>query len=86
MMSDNKGGRGKKASYETTHVRIPVPIKEIVEKLSTDYKEGKLVVQVDAITSDQAIEEAKRIMKSKRSAKVSMQNLLKAIYSIDVEL
>lgn len=85
-MPENKGGRGNKAPYETTHVRIPVPIKEIVEKISADYKEGKPVVQVDAIPSDQAIEEAKRIMKSKRSAKISMQNLLTAIYGIDVEL
>lgn len=85
-MPENKGGRGKKAPYETTHVRIPVPIKEIVEKLSADYKEGNPTELVNAIPLDKALEEAKRIMRSKKSAKVSMQNLLTAIYSVDVDL
>lgn len=85
-MSDIKGGRGRRAPYETTHVRVPVPIKEVVEKLSTNYKEGKFAEPVDALPADRAIEEAKRIMRSKKSAKVSMQNLLTAIYGVDVEL
>lgn len=32
-MSKLVGGRGKKAPYETTHVRVPVPIKSEVERL-----------------------------------------------------
>ena len=36
---NNKGGRGKKAPYETTHVRIPSNIKSIVDELSSSYKE-----------------------------------------------
>lgn len=35
----NKGGRGKKASYKTTHARIPENIKLIVDSLSNSYKE-----------------------------------------------
>jgi len=34
----SKGGRGKKAHYETTHVRIPVELKELVNRLSDEYK------------------------------------------------
>lgn len=34
----NKGGRGKKALYETTHSRIPENIKEIVDSISNSYK------------------------------------------------
>ena len=33
-----KGGRGKKAPYETTHCRIPAPIKPLVEKIALVYK------------------------------------------------
>ena len=34
----NKGGRYNKAFYKTTHVRIPVELKELVQSLSNDYK------------------------------------------------
>lgn len=37
------GGRGKKAPYETTHVRIPVDLKAQVEKLVEDYRNNGLV-------------------------------------------
>jgi hypothetical protein len=38
------GGRGKKAPYETTHVRIPVDLKAQVEKLVEDYRNNGLVI------------------------------------------
>jgi len=34
----SKGGRGNKAHYETTHVRIPVELKELVNRLSDEFK------------------------------------------------
>ena len=38
-MSDvTKGGRGKKAPYESTHCRIPLPLKPLVEQLANAYK------------------------------------------------
>ena len=40
-MPINKGGRGKKAPYETTHIRIPTPIKEEVESLIERWKLDK---------------------------------------------
>ena len=33
-----KGGRGKKAPYQTTHCRVPEPCKPVVEKLVAYYK------------------------------------------------
>lgn len=36
-MSKQIGGRGKKAPYESTHVRIPLPIKDRVEELKNLY-------------------------------------------------
>lgn len=38
------GGRGKKAPYETTHVRIPVDLKSQVEKLVEDFRNNKSTV------------------------------------------
>ncbi len=33
-----KGGRGKKAPYETVHYRIPKPLKSTIQKLSNTYR------------------------------------------------
>lgn len=33
-----RGGKGKKAPYVSTHVRVPEPIKHIVDKLVNGYK------------------------------------------------
>lgn len=38
------GGRGKKAPYETTHVRIPVDLKSQIEKLIEEYRQNGCVV------------------------------------------
>lgn len=39
-MSDiAKGGRGKKAPYESTHYRVPLPLKPIFEQMTADYRE-----------------------------------------------
>jgi hypothetical protein len=38
-MEEIKGGRGKKAPYETTHCRIPKPIKLEVELLAGAYRD-----------------------------------------------
>lgn len=38
-MTFTKGGRGKKAPYETTHIRIPRPLKPLIDKLISKYRE-----------------------------------------------
>jgi hypothetical protein len=38
MTDYTKGGRHKKAPYESTHCRIPLPLKPIVEQLANAYK------------------------------------------------
>lgn len=86
-MSAPKGGRGNKAPYETTHVRVPVPIKAEIEKLINDYKEG---ISTDSsetlITPTEAIELARNILRQKKSAKVSMEKLLTSIYHQEISL
>ena len=96
------GGRGKKADYESTHVRVPLPLKEVVQALVDDYRWTKHIPNLDdlklkeakpcyedvAIASyeDVAIATAKQILKSKKSAKVSMEKLLTIIYSKEIVL
>jgi hypothetical protein len=50
------GGRGKKAPYETTHVRIPVDLKAQVEQLVQEYRNnGNTVIDKDnsiSVTTD----------------------------------
>lgn len=41
-MDKPKGGRGIRAPYESTHVRVPVPIKDRVEELIEQYRSGQL--------------------------------------------
>lgn len=41
-MNKNVGGRGKKSLYESTHVRVPLPIKDRVEELKQLYINGSL--------------------------------------------
>jgi hypothetical protein len=81
-----RGGRGAKAPYETTHVRIPVDIKDQVEKLSNDYKLGIIGESKNPIPLEDAIEAAKKILKQKKSATVSLKSLLTKIYGESISL
>lgn len=81
-----RGGRGAKAPYETTHVRIPVDIKDQVEKLSNDYKLGVIGETKNTLSLEEATEAARLILKQKKSARVSLENLLTRIYGESISL
>lgn len=51
-MDIQKGGRGKKAPYESTHVRIPEPIKDRVEELKRLYISGTLEQHDELVKED----------------------------------
>lgn len=86
-MSKPVGGRGNKAPYETTHVRVPVPIKSEVERLIEEFREGKSQHQENSLTSlEDALVTARDILRQKKSARVSLEKLLTAIYGKNVEL
>ena len=83
------GGRGLKAPYETTHVRIPVAIKDRVEELSRAYKDSLVSGEdkpEEQLSFEEAVETAKEILKAKKSARVSMEKLLSSIYKREIEL
>jgi hypothetical protein len=86
-MPRHTGGRGVKAPYETTHVRVPVPIKADVERLIARFHQDEETEEDNPLTTlDEAVVTAKNILASKKSAKVSMSKLLTAIYGESVEL
>jgi hypothetical protein len=90
-MSYTKGGRGLKAPYETTHIRVPVPIKDKIQGMIDAYKES-LDPNVGSdstdklLTRNEAIELANTILGQKKSARVSLSKLLTAIYGEDIVL
>lgn len=87
IMSVWKGGRGVKAPYESTHVRVPEPIKEKVQAIVQAYKDGILGEDESGIMSlEDALESARKILKQKKSARISLENLLSVIYGKDVTL
>ena len=46
-MNKPVGGRGHKASYQTTVVRIPVDLKLQVDELVNRFREGCLEIKID---------------------------------------
>ena len=87
-MNKPLGGRGKKAPYETTHLRIPVPIKADIEKLIDNYR----LSVIDGIeTHDNglmSVEDAKlltrKLIKSKTSKIDTLIKLLTSIYGVEI--
>lgn len=41
-MTKPVGGRGKKAPYETTHLRVPVPIKDNLQRIIDAYRDSTI--------------------------------------------
>jgi hypothetical protein len=96
-MKHTKGGRGKKAPYESVTVRVPLPIQEVIQKICDTYRDSLDIDIALAILSSsdsdslplsesKAIDLAQAVLRSKKSAKWSMSKLLSGIYSKDIVL
>lgn len=87
-MATPKGGRGHKAPYETTHVRIPVPIKGKVETLIEEFRleviDGVKPVRDDKLSLESAKEKARKLLRAKTSKLETMARLLTLIYGEEV--
>ncbi len=112
-MNKNIGGRGKKNEYESTHVRVPLPIKDRVEELKQlyingalehydqllkdDYEKARLYENLltgsnDKVNSsqkplpslDNALVQARKLLKQKKSARETIAKLLTGLYDCDV--
>jgi hypothetical protein len=86
-MPINKGGRGKKADYESKVIRVPLPIigevENLIENFHNDLSSNTLAVSTDSISLESAIEIGANIVKSKKSAKESVRKLLQVLYQVD---
>lgn len=95
MSNKPKGGRGIKAPYNTTIVRVPDPILTVVQKNIDIYREAVLngLMPYDQSLQDyaetqgymhatkwQAISEAEKILKQKKSARESLTKLLQLLF------
>jgi len=86
-VSKPKGGRGKRAPYETTVVRVPDPVLEQVEAICDAYRNGEVLSEEKPVTDFEAIRD--QIDEWRKSAKVGkekLKNLLQLIYGVDVDL
>lgn len=92
-MTRPKGGRGKKAPYETEVIRVPVPILPQVEQMIDDYrllaikgeisefqKHPEIAAAVTPVSYSEAVQHAKKIVRYKRSAAESLAKLLQVLY------
>lgn len=84
-----KGGRGKTAPWESTHVRVPDPIKSEIQQQIDAWKQrqlgGESKQSINSLTRSEVEEIAKEVLKQKKSAKVSVQKLLTEMgYEIDL--
>jgi len=82
------GGRGKKAPYETTHLRIPIPIKPQIESMIEAYRLS-VIDGIDSPNSDllplgDAIELSKKLLRSKTAKTDTIIKLLTGIYGSEV--
>lgn len=109
-MNKNVGGRGKKSPYDSTHVRVPLPIKDRVEELKELYINGALEHYDQLLKDDyekarlyenlltgskgkanpsqnplpsleDALSQAKSLLKQKKSARESIAKLLTGLYN-----
>lgn len=87
MTSKPLGGRGKKAPYETVIMRVPVPLVPQLEEIIDNYR-NEVVAGIPVTQKlkdrDDVIQEVKKILKFKKSAKQSILKLLQVLYGDDV--
>lgn len=96
-MNKPVGGRGKKAPYETTVVRVPLPLVEKVERQIDEYREFVIsgtessvprtqTAATTLVSYSEAVAHAKDILKQKKSARQSIEKLLQVLYGGEVKL
>ena len=97
-MTKPVGGRGHKAPYSTVVLRIPEPLLSHFEEQAEEYRRAAIndndsetdlystkrisLVQTDLI---EAINQAKKILRSKMSKEKSIAKLLQLIYGVEVD-
>lgn len=86
-MNKPVGGRGKVAPYQTTHIRVPLPIKDRVQELIENYRQsldGEVSSQDDRMTVEKAKKLAIKLLRSKTSKAETVAKLLTSIYGTEI--
>lgn len=87
-MTKPTGGRGKKAPYETTHVRVPLPLKDHIDQLIEDYRlsiiEGIDRPSSELIPLDEALLIAQKLLRAKTAKNETVAKLLTGIYKTEI--
>ena len=87
-MTKPMGGRGKRAPYETTHMRVPLPLKSQIEQLIEDYRlsilDGVDRPSSELIPLDEALIIAQKLLRSKTAKNDTVAKLLTSIYKTDI--
>ena len=85
-MDKPKGGRGKKAPYNSVTVRVPEDLKETVETLVNDYRQSVLEgteIKSSAIPSIDNIKLlSKQLLKRRATRKEIVIKLVMGIYGV----
>jgi hypothetical protein len=89
IMTKPLGGRGKKAPYETTHMRVPLPLKTQIEKLIEDYRlsaiDGIDRPSSELIPIEEALKTAQKLLRSKTAKNDTVAKLLTSIYGVEIK-
>jgi hypothetical protein len=80
IMTIPKGGRGVKAPYETTVIRVPKPIEAQTLQQIQDFREGKKRVLEEHPSKQDMIALANSLMSAKKSKKLALEKLLQVFY------
>lgn len=82
-----KGGRGKRAPYETTVVRVPNPVLEQVLTICDAYRENQQVTTEKPVTDFESIRQQVEVWrKQTKVGKDKLKNLLQLIYGVEIDL
>lgn len=96
-MNTPKGGRGKKAPYQTTTIRVPVPLQSEFEARINEYCEFVVsgtqppvkldeALNLTKVSYSEAVAYAEDILKQKKSARKSIEKLLQVLYGGETNL
>ena len=88
-MSKPVGGRGKKTPYQTAVVRVPIELIPLIERLCDVYRDGIERGSINLGTGNDLLlinkaqleEQALILLKRKKSARATLDNLLQVIFS-----
>lgn len=86
-----RGGRGKRAPYETVVVRVPEPVLDRVEAIIDSYRSGLAQEEnpsgLKPVTGfDEIKDKVDEWRKSAKVGKDKLKNLLQLIYGVDIDL